>query len=56
MERVPLDFLGPLPETTSGNANILVMVDQLTNWCEIVLLPSQTTEVTATTAVAERFG
>lgn len=30
MERVHLDFLGPLPESTSGNTNILVMVDQFT--------------------------
>ena len=42
MERVHLDFLGPLPETPRGNTNILVMVDQFTKWCEIVPLPSQT--------------
>ena len=59
MERVHLDFQGPLPETPRGNTNILVMVDQFTKWCEIVPLPSQTAETTAKAAVNElcaRFG
>ena len=30
MERVHLDFLGPLPRTAAGNENILVLVDQFT--------------------------
>lgn len=55
MERVHLDFLGPLPETPRGNTNILVMVDQFTKWCEIVPLPSQTAETTARAAVNEFF-
>jgi hypothetical protein len=40
--RVHIDFLGPLPETNSGNSNILVMVDQFTKWVEIIPLSSQT--------------
>ena len=28
MERVHLDFLGPLPRTAAGNENVLVLVDQ----------------------------
>lgn len=55
MERVHIDFLGPLPETSSGNTNILVMIDQFTKWVEIVPLPSQTAEVTAKAAVNEFF-
>lgn len=55
MERVHLDFLGPLPESTSGNTNILVMMDQFTKWVECVPLPSQTAEVTARAAVNEFF-
>ena len=55
MERVHLDFLGPLPETKRGNINILVMVDQFTKWCEIIPLPSQTAEVTARSAVNDFF-
>ena len=30
MERVHLDFLGPLPRTARGNEYVLVMVDQFT--------------------------
>lgn len=55
MERVHIDFLGPLPETTKGNTNILVMIDQFTKWVEIVPLPSQTAEITAKAAVNEFF-
>jgi hypothetical protein len=55
MQRVHLDFMGPLPRTASGNEVILVMVDQFTKWCEIVPLPSQTAEVTARAAVNEFF-
>ena len=55
MERVHLDFLGPLPETTQGNAHILVMVDQFSKWLECTPLPTQTAEQTATAAVNEFF-
>jgi hypothetical protein len=51
MEQVHLDCLGPLPESTSGNTNILVMVDQFTKWVESIALPSQIAEVTARAAV-----
>nr|XP_054764688.1 uncharacterized protein LOC129271338 [Lytechinus pictus] len=55
MERVHLDFMGPLPKTTNGNENILVMVDQFTKWVECVPLPSQTAEMTAHAAVSSFF-
>jgi transposase InsO family protein len=55
MERVHLDFLGPLPETPKGNVYVLVMVDQFTKWVECVPLPSQTAELTASAAVNEFF-
>jgi hypothetical protein len=55
MERVHLDFLGPLPKTLEGNEYVLVMVDQFTKWVECVPLPSQTAEVTASTAVSQFF-
>lgn len=55
MERVHIDFLGPLPESSKGNAHILVMVDQFTKWVEIIPLPSQTAEMTAKAAVNEFF-
>ena len=55
MERVHLDFLGPLPKTPSGNEHVLVMVDQFTKWVECIPLPSQTAEVTAQAAISEFF-
>lgn len=59
MERIHIDFLGPLPRTTRGNEHVLMMVDQFTKWVECVPLPSQTAEVTARAAVNtffSRFG
>ena len=55
MERVHIDFLGPLPKTPRGNLHILVMVDQFTKWVECVPLPNQTAEVTARAAVDHFF-
>lgn len=54
MERVHLDFLGPLPVTKKGNAYVLMMVDQFTKWVECVPLPNQSAETTAK-AVNEFF-
>ena len=53
MERVHLDFIGPLPKTLKGNEQILMMVDQFTKWVECIPLPSQTAEATA--AINEFF-
>ena len=44
MERVHLDFIGPLPRTERGNEHILMMVNQFTNWVECIPLPSQSAE------------
>ena len=55
MERVHLDFLGPLPKSTSDNTNVLVMVDPFTKWVECIALPSQTADVTARAAVNAFF-
>ena len=55
MERVHIDFLGPLPKTPRGNENIFIMVDQFTKWVECIPLPSQTAEVTAKAAVDHFF-
>jgi transposase InsO family protein len=58
MERVHLDFLGPLPKSSRGNEHVLVIVDQFTKWIECIPLPSQTAEVTAEAVVEffSRFG
>ena len=55
MERVHLDFLGPLPITSDGNEYVLVMVDQFTKWIECIPLPSQSAELTAKAALNEMF-
>ena len=55
MERVHLDFLGPLPKTTRGNNCVLMMVDQFTKWVECIPLPDQTAEVTARAVVDQIF-
>jgi transposase InsO family protein len=59
MERVHIDFMGPLPLTPRGNEHVLMIVDQFTKWVECFPLPSQTAEVTARAAVNgffSRFG
>ena len=55
MERVHLDFLGPLPKTKYGNEFVLMMVDQFTKWVECIPLPTQTAEETARAAVNHFF-
>lgn len=55
MERVHIDFIGPLPKTERGNEHCLMMVDQFTKWVECVPLPSQKAEVTARAAIDEFF-
>lgn len=55
MERVHLDFVGPLSKADRGNEHILMMVDQFTKWIECVPLPSQMAEETAQAAVNEFF-
>ena len=52
MEKVHLDFLGPLPRTEAGNEYILMMVDSFTKWVQCVPLPSQTAEMTGPVAPA----
>lgn len=51
MERVHIDFMGPLPKIANGNEHCLMMVDQFTKWFECVPLPSQKAEVTAKAAM-----
>lgn len=55
MERVHIDFIGPLPRTEQGNEHCLMMVDQFTKWVECIPLPSQKAEVTARAAIDEFF-
>ena len=55
MERVHLDFIGPLPRTERVNEHILMMVDQFTKWVECIPLLSQSAEGTARAAVNQFF-
>ena len=55
MERVHIDFIGPLPKTEQGNEHCLMMVDQFTKWVECIPLSSQKAEITAKAAVDEFF-
>ena len=50
LEKVHMDFVGPLPVTPRGNKQILVIVDDFTKWVEFIPLPSQEAEVTAKAA------
>ena len=55
MERVHIDFLGPLPKSSQNNQYVLMMVDQFTKWVECVPLPNQTAEVTAKAIIDHLF-
>ena len=55
MQKVHLDFLGPLPKTENGNQYILVITDNFSKWVEGIPLPCQEAEVTAHAAVTEFF-
>jgi hypothetical protein len=59
MERMALDLVGPLPESTQGNRYILVIGDYFTKWVEAFALPNQEAVTVATKLVEEvicRFG
>ena len=51
MERVHIDYLGPLPKTNKDNEHLLMMVYQFTKWVKVIPVASQTTELTAQTLV-----
>ena len=55
MERVHLNFIGPLPRTEQGNEHILMMVDQLNKWVKCIHLPSQSAEEMARATVNQFF-
>ncbi|VDI00836.1 Hypothetical predicted protein [Mytilus galloprovincialis] len=59
MERIHIDILGPLRESTKGNKCILVVIDQFTKWVEFYALPNQNAQTVATTLTdnfISRFG
>ena len=59
LERIAIDFLGPLPKTRNGNQHILVLADYFTKWTESYALPDQTAATVADAIVTQfvcRFG
>lgn len=54
-EYVGVDFVGPLPRTSSGNAYILVFVDYFSKWVEIVAVREATAQVAASKMLSEVF-
>lgn len=59
MERMAVDVLGPLPQTTRGNRYIVVIADYFSKWVEAFAIPDQTAETIARVLVEEvvcRFG
>ena len=55
LQKVHVDFLGPLPKTKNGNQFILVLVDNFSKWLEAIPLPNQEAETTARAAINEFF-
>ena len=50
-----VDILGPLPQTSDGNAYILVAEDYFTRWLEAWAIPNQEAETVAQKLVNEMF-
>ncbi|XP_014672604.1 PREDICTED: uncharacterized protein LOC106813069 [Priapulus caudatus] len=55
MERIAVDFLGPLPRTGLGHEYILVVCDYFTKWTEVYALSDQTALTTADCLATEWF-
>ena len=58
-ERVAVDVLGPLPETTAGNRYLLCVMDYFTKWPEAYAIPNQEAQTVADAIVegyVSRFG
>ena len=56
LERIHIDILGPLIETSRGNEYVLVVVDKLSKWVECYTLSDQMAERVARTLVSEFIG
>ena len=55
MERIAVDFIGPLPMTENGNEHLLVVSDYFTKWVECFPLPNQRADTTADALVTQFF-
>jgi hypothetical protein len=55
MERINIDFLGPLPLTPRQNRHLLVVTDSFTKWLYVIPLPSQEAHVVADALIEHVF-
>ncbi|GFV47320.1 retrovirus-related Pol polyprotein from transposon 412 [Trichonephila clavipes] len=58
-KRIAFDILGPLPRSSDGNNNILVVMDYFTKWSEVYSIPNQDHSTVAEVLVQHwisRFG
>jgi hypothetical protein len=53
MERIAMDILCELPETSGGNKHILVISDYYTKWTECFAMPNMEAETVAKLLVEE---
>ena len=53
IDRNQIDLLGPLPESTSRNKYVLVIIDQFSKWVQAYALPHQGSELVAEKLVKE---
>ena len=53
LERIAIDFSGPLPESVSHNRYIMVVTDYFTKYCEAYAIPDITASTAATVLVSE---
>ena len=54
LDRVAIDILGELPETSKGNKYILVISDYFTKWTEAYAIPNQSA-MTVADVIAQQF-
>ena len=55
MQRVAIDVLGPLTETTNGNRFIIIVSDYFTKWTEAYAVPNHKAETIANKIIQEFF-
>ncbi|KAI4890190.1 hypothetical protein NFI96_005542 [Prochilodus magdalenae] len=55
MERVAVDFLGPSPETESGNRYMMAAMAYFTKWPEEYAVPDQSAQTTASRLLGDFF-
>ena len=55
MQRVAIDVMGPLPETTAGNRFIVVVADYFTKWTEAYAVPNHKADTIASKVIQEFF-